>query len=250
MLAMTQVGTPYYLAPEICQSRIYTNKVDMWSLGCSGFPKAIWHRHVWTDDETDSVSEQFAKRTLPKHHSLGSRIESNWPWRCPLCRWITRPISVASFSFFFRQVENGLFYPQKNPEQRPSAEELRLLLQSGKASQSVESILPGTSVFFSGRRYTIRSLTDDHPLSLNNCMKMDCLQCRERCFVPTKWPLEYKSVWEGFRYDSFSEVHTVAVAKSAFWVTTTQFRRNQFASVFSVSETIMCLFQRPISGRE
>ncbi|KAK8793054.1 hypothetical protein WA588_006349 [Blastocystis sp. NMH] len=35
MLAMTQVGTPYYLAPEICQSRIYTNKVDMWSLGCN-----------------------------------------------------------------------------------------------------------------------------------------------------------------------------------------------------------------------
>ena len=32
---MTQVGTPFYIAPEICGNRVYTNKVDMWSLGCS-----------------------------------------------------------------------------------------------------------------------------------------------------------------------------------------------------------------------
>ena len=32
---MTQVGTPFYIAPEICQNKVYTNKVDMWSLGCS-----------------------------------------------------------------------------------------------------------------------------------------------------------------------------------------------------------------------
>ena len=35
MFAMTQVGTPYYIAPEVCQNRVYTNKIDMWSLGCS-----------------------------------------------------------------------------------------------------------------------------------------------------------------------------------------------------------------------
>lgn len=33
--AVTQVGTPFYIAPEICQNKVYTNKVDMWSLGCS-----------------------------------------------------------------------------------------------------------------------------------------------------------------------------------------------------------------------
>lgn len=32
--AVTQVGTPFYIAPEICQNKVYTNKVDMWSLGC------------------------------------------------------------------------------------------------------------------------------------------------------------------------------------------------------------------------
>lgn len=32
--AMTVVGTPYYLAPEACQSQPYTTKSDIWALGC------------------------------------------------------------------------------------------------------------------------------------------------------------------------------------------------------------------------
>ncbi|XP_052004336.1 serine/threonine-protein kinase Nek5 [Xyrauchen texanus] len=33
-LVRTCVGTPYYLSPEICESRPYNNKTDVWSLGC------------------------------------------------------------------------------------------------------------------------------------------------------------------------------------------------------------------------
>ncbi|XP_068599346.1 LOW QUALITY PROTEIN: serine/threonine-protein kinase Nek1 [Brachionichthys hirsutus] len=33
-LARTCIGTPYYLSPEICESKPYNNKSDIWALGC------------------------------------------------------------------------------------------------------------------------------------------------------------------------------------------------------------------------
>jgi NIMA (never in mitosis gene a)-related kinase len=33
-LARTQVGTPYYLSPEICQKQSYSSPSDIWALGC------------------------------------------------------------------------------------------------------------------------------------------------------------------------------------------------------------------------
>ncbi len=32
--AKTQIGTPYYLSPEICQNLPYNRKSDVWAMGC------------------------------------------------------------------------------------------------------------------------------------------------------------------------------------------------------------------------
>ena len=33
-MASTTIGTPYYLAPELCEGSSYGTPADMWSFGC------------------------------------------------------------------------------------------------------------------------------------------------------------------------------------------------------------------------
>ena len=43
-LATTNVGTPYYLAPEVCIGKGYDTKADVWSLGCVLYELCTWRR--------------------------------------------------------------------------------------------------------------------------------------------------------------------------------------------------------------
>jgi NIMA (never in mitosis gene a)-related kinase len=42
-LAVTKVGTPYYMSPELCESRPYSCKSDMWAFGCLVFEMCELH---------------------------------------------------------------------------------------------------------------------------------------------------------------------------------------------------------------
>ncbi|XP_061548901.1 serine/threonine-protein kinase Nek5-like isoform X1 [Phycodurus eques] len=90
-LARTCVGTPLYLSPEICESRPYNNKTDIWSLGCVLYELCTL-RHPF---EGSSLSQLVSK----------------------ICRGRYNPVSVR-YSYDLRLLITQLF--KVNPHDRPS----------------------------------------------------------------------------------------------------------------------------------
>ncbi|XP_040912645.1 serine/threonine-protein kinase Nek5-like isoform X2 [Toxotes jaculatrix] len=68
-LARTCVGTPYYLSPEICESRPYNNKTDIWSLGCVLYELCTL-RHPF---EGSSLRQLVSKICRGRYNPVSSR---------------------------------------------------------------------------------------------------------------------------------------------------------------------------------
>lgn len=52
--AQTQIGTPFYISPEICNSEAYNQKSDIWSLGCVLYELATL-RHAFDGKDINIV---------------------------------------------------------------------------------------------------------------------------------------------------------------------------------------------------
>ncbi|XP_056282264.1 serine/threonine-protein kinase Nek5 isoform X2 [Pseudoliparis swirei] len=75
-LARTCVGTPYYLSPEICESRPYNNKTDIWSLGCVLYELCTL-RHPFEGSSLRQLVGTICKGSynpLPSHYSYDLRL--------------------------------------------------------------------------------------------------------------------------------------------------------------------------------
>jgi serine/threonine protein kinase len=58
-LAHTQIGTPYYMSPEIWRGRCYDKKSDIWSLGCLAYEIAMLRRPFEARDERSLAQKIF-----------------------------------------------------------------------------------------------------------------------------------------------------------------------------------------------
>lgn len=69
--AQTVVGTPYYMSPEICQSKPYSFKSDIWSLGCILFELCALRRAFESSNLLSLVTEITEKevREIPEIYS-------------------------------------------------------------------------------------------------------------------------------------------------------------------------------------
>ncbi|CAG2104632.1 unnamed protein product [Medioppia subpectinata] len=86
-VAESVVGTPYYISPEICQSKPYTKSSDIWSLGCVLYELAMRHKTF-----------------------EGSNLPGQFP-----------PVK-HNYSDEFRNLINELL--NRNPDLRPTAQEV------------------------------------------------------------------------------------------------------------------------------
>jgi len=67
-MALTQIGTPYYLSPEVCQGRPYDDKSDVWSLGVVLYELCALRRPF----EADGMPALIIKIVRGKHAPIPS----------------------------------------------------------------------------------------------------------------------------------------------------------------------------------
>ncbi|ETO19161.1 Protein kinase domain containing protein [Reticulomyxa filosa] len=96
-MANTTIGTPYYLSPEICQGEPYNHKSDIWSLGCVAY-------------ELMNFEKPFNASHIA---SLLMQITTK-PFN---------PLPTGSISLF-KQMELVTKMLEKNPNERPTSEEI------------------------------------------------------------------------------------------------------------------------------
>ncbi|CAJ1397436.1 unnamed protein product [Effrenium voratum] len=131
--ARTQIGTPYYLSPEVCQEKPYAWPSDIWAMGCILY-------------ELCALKVPF---DAPNISTLVQRI----------CRGPT-PALPSSYSDFLRQLNTEML--SRNPAHRPSAE---TILQRPPMQAMVKHMLEEAQAAQEGRdRMSSGHKTHDTPL--------------------------------------------------------------------------------------
>lgn len=78
-----QVGTPYYLSPEMCEDLPYSRKSDVWALGCILY-------------ELTTLKRAFNGQSLPalvsSRLSLALQWTPTWIEGCSLTLWYQKSI--------------------------------------------------------------------------------------------------------------------------------------------------------------
>jgi len=136
-MALTCVGTPSYLSPEICNQRQYNSKTDIWALGCVVY-------------QLITLRPPFSGRNI---HQLLTQI-------------LRSPFMPMPGRYSYELRNTVALMLKKNPQQRPSAESLlkrrlfhsKATVISSKKKQQRKQWKPPTQTLI--RALSSLSLTD------------------------------------------------------------------------------------------
>ncbi|CAE7434198.1 NEK4 [Symbiodinium natans] len=102
--AITVVGTPYYMSPEVCENKPYTFKSDVWSLGCCLYELCML-KHAFSADNllglvykiVSDKYEPIPERYTPQLNTLIQRMLEKTAEQRPSVRDLLADPYVQSF---------------------------------------------------------------------------------------------------------------------------------------------------------
>jgi serine/threonine protein kinase len=119
-----QIGTPYYLSPEICENKAYGAKSDMWSLGCILF-ELISFGMPFTGRDLMALVRAITHSPIPRLPSqYASSVPLNKLVQSLLCRVEPKRMSTSEAleQPFLRDIVTSLdpTYSFKHQDAKPS----------------------------------------------------------------------------------------------------------------------------------
>ena len=117
-LAMSSVGTPYYMSPEICSSSSYSHASDMWMLGCTLYELCTLKKPFKGDSISTVILAILNETPEPIDHD---------------------------YSSFLKELTFDLL--NKDPTQRPTIKEVISRLEAQKSEENSDENETSESIF-------------------------------------------------------------------------------------------------------
>lgn len=116
-VAMTQIGTPMFMSPEVCNNLPYTNKCDIWAVGCVLYELATFRKPFIAksflalamkiiDEDPEPLPEMYSE----KFNGMVMAMMRKEPESRPSCNQVFSMLGMKDLYLIARQkTESGFF---------------------------------------------------------------------------------------------------------------------------------------------
>jgi NIMA (never in mitosis gene a)-related kinase len=178
--AMTVVGTPYYMSPEVCENKPYTYKSDVWALGCVLYELCTL-KHAFSADNLLGLVFKIVREKnepIPKHYTpelsrfVQSMLQKTDKSRPDVKEIFMMPFIQKTIEEFVRSDQQGLKtmirIPIKKTQLHKEIKKEKTQAQTDDNMETVKSTNVGTMQGGNAFDATCVSVMTNHPFTKQN----------------------------------------------------------------------------------